>query len=169
MFKKWFGRDKSPCSMGKQVYFIRISIFRRILLGISISFQAIQFLRLFRLFVNLSKRNLDYFPFSSIIFLTLIILKSALEPTNPDLQRKCFTKDFFSAEVLDLCNRLHDLYHHYQDCFIAISMLKYKNYTKFYQILLLLSSDISLNPRPTPNSVSPSFWKYFENNRSQMN
>ena len=38
------------------------------------------------------------FPFFSFIFLTLIILKPALEPTNSDPQsqlRKCFTKDFF--------------------------------------------------------------------------
>ena len=96
----------------------------------------------------------------------MIILKPALESTNSDLQsqlRKCFTKDFFSVEVLDLCYRLHDSYHHYQDCLFAISVLKYKSYSKFYQMLLLLSGDISLNPGPTPNSVSQSFWKPFEN------
>ena len=30
-------------------------------------------------------------------------------------------------------------------------------------MLLLLSGDISLNPGPTPNSVSQSFWEPFEN------
>ena len=30
-------------------------------------------------------------------------------------------------------------------------------------MLLLLSGDISLNPGPTPSSVSQSFWKPFEN------
>ena len=106
------------------------------------------------------------FSFYSVIFLTLIILKLALESTNFDLQSrlgKCFTKDFFSVEVLDLCYRLHDSYHHYQDCFFAISVLKYKSYSKFYQMFLLLSGDISLNPGPTPNSISQSFWKPFEN------
>ena len=29
--------------------------------------------------------------------------------------------------------------------------------------MLLLSGDRSLNPGPTPNSVSQSFWKLFEN------
>ena len=43
------------------------------------------------------------------------------------------------------------------------SVLKYKNYSTFYQMLLLLSGDISLNPGPTPNSISLSFWKPFEN------
>ena len=106
------------------------------------------------------------FPFYSIIFLTLIILKPALESTNSDLQsqlRKCFTKDFFSVEVLDLCYRLHDSYHHYQDCLFAMSVLKYNSYFKFYQMLLLLSGDISLSPGPTPNSISQSFWKPFQN------
>ena len=115
---------------------------------------------------SFKKKSRLNFPFYSIIFLTLIILKPALESTNSDLQsqlRKCFTKDFFSVEVLDLCYRLHDSYHHYQDCLFAISVLKYKSYSKFYQMLLLLSGDISLNPGPTPNSVSQSFWKPFEN------
>ena len=104
------------------------------------------------------------FPFYSIIFLTLIILKPALESTNFDLQsylRKCFTKDLFSfLKVLDLCNRLHDSYNHY---FIVISVLKYKNYSKFYQMLFLLSGDMSLSLGPTPNSAPQSFWKPFEN------
>ena len=94
------------------------------------------------------------------MFLTSIIFKPALKPTISDPQsqlRKCFTKYFFLVEVLDLCNRLHESYHHNQDCFIAISALKYKNYSKFYQMFLLLSGNISLNPHPTPNSVSQSF------------
>ena len=46
-------------------------------------------------FIKKSRLN---FPFYSIIFLTLIILKPALESTNSELQcqlRKCFTKVFF--------------------------------------------------------------------------
>ena len=98
--------------------------------------------------------------FYSLMLLTLIILKPALEPTNSDPQsqlRKCFTRDSFSVEVLHLCDRLHNSYHHYQYCFIAISVLKYKNCSKLYQMLLLLSGDISLNPGRTPNNISQSF------------
>ena len=73
-----------------------------------------------------------------------------------------FYKRFFLVEVVDLCNCQHDPYHHYQDCFIAISVLKDKNYSAFYHILLL-SGDISLNLGPTPNSLSQLFWKPFEN------
>ena len=120
---------------------------------------------------SFKKKSRLNFPFYLIIFLTLTILGPVLQSTKLDLQfqlRKCFRKDFFSVEVLDLCNRLHDSYHHYQDCFIAISVLKYKNYSTFYQMLLLLSGDISVNPGPTTsNSVSLSFWKSFENKSLQ--
>ena len=74
-----------------------------------------------------------------------------------------FHKRLFSVEVLNLCKRLHDSYYYYQDFFIAISVLKYKDYSKFHPMLLLLSGEISLNPGPTLNSVSQSFWKLFEN------
>ena len=80
-------------------------------------------------------------PFYSIIFVTLIISKSALEPANSNLQsqrRKCFTKDFVLVEVLDLWNRLHNSDHHSQDCFIGISVLKYKNYFKFLPIVVII-------------------------------
>ena len=85
--------------------------------------------------------------FNFILGYTIFNTKHFYNIFNTVLQseiRKCFTKNFFSVEVLDLCNRLHDSYHHYQDCFIATSVLKYKNYPKFYQMLLLLSGDIIL-------------------------
>ena len=47
---------------------------------------------------SFKKKSRLNFSFYSIIFLTLIILKPALEPTNSDLQsqlKKCFIKDFF--------------------------------------------------------------------------
>ena len=116
--------------------------------------------RIFTLVLIISKsfkeKSRLNFSFYSFIVLTLVILKPALEPTKSDQQsqlRKYFT--FFSVEVLDLCNRLNDSYYHYQDCFIAIFVLKYKNYTKFYKILLLLSRDISLNPGPAKAFLTP--------------
>ena len=76
---------------------------------------------------SFKKKSPLNFAFYLFIYLTLIILKPVLELTNSDLTSqlwKCFTKYIFSVEVLDLCNRLHDSYHHYQDFFIAISVLK---------------------------------------------
>ena len=63
---------------------------------------------------SFKKKSRLNFSFYSIIFLTLIILKPALESTNSNLQSQ-------------------------------------------------LSLNISLNPGPTPNNVSQSFWKSFEN------
>ena len=89
-------------------------------------------------FKKKSRLNFSFYP---IIFLTLIILRPASESTNSDLQsqlRKCFTKYFFSVEVLGLCYRLRDSCHRYQDCFFAILLLKYKSYSKFYQMLFII-------------------------------
>ena len=83
---------------------------------------------------SFKKKSRLNFPFYSIIFWTLIILKPALESTSSILisqLRKCFAKDFFLVEILELCYRLHDSYHQYQEWFFVISLLKYKNYTKF--------------------------------------
>lgn len=41
--------------------------------------------------------------------------------------------------------------------------LKYKDFSKFYQMLLLLSGNIRLNLAPAPNGVSHYSWKSFEN------
>ena len=112
------------------------------------------------------KKSRLSFPFDTSIILILVILKPSLDPKNSHWKsqlRKYFTKDSFSIEVLDLCYCLHDSYYHYQDCFIAIWILKYKNHSKFYQMLLLLSGDKSINPGPTPNSIFQPFWKPFEN------
>ena len=71
------------------------------------------------------------------MFLTLIVLKPTLEPAVSNAQfqiRECFTKDIFSIEVLGLY--LHDSYNHYQNCFIVISILKYKNYKKILSNVL---------------------------------
>ena len=75
---------------------------------------------------SFKKKSRLNFPSYSIIFLTLIILKPALDSINSNLQsqlRKCLTRDFILVEVHDLCCRLHDSYDHYQDCFFAISLL----------------------------------------------
>ena len=83
---------------------------------------------------SFKKKSRINLSFSSFIFFTLIILKLALEPENSDPEsqlRKCFGKYFFSVEVLDTCNRLHYLYYHFQDYYTTISLIKYRNYSRF--------------------------------------
>ena len=63
------------------------------------------------------------------------------------------TKDFFTVEVVDLCDRLHDSYHHFQDCYTAISALKYKNYPfikGFYYHLLVQILVLHQTAFPSP-------------------
>ena len=62
-------------------------------------------------------------------------------------------KDFFTVEVVDLCDRLHDSYHHFQDCYTAISALKYKNYPfikGFYYHLLVQILVLHQTAFPSP-------------------
>ena len=74
------------------------------------------------------------------------------------------TKEMFHKRFLfGRSSRSMQPFHHYQDSFIATSVLKYKNYSKFYQMFFLLSGGKTLNPVPTPNSLSQSLWKPFEN------
>ena len=50
--------------------------------------------------------------------------------------------------------------------YLAITNLKYKDYNNFYQFLLLLSGDVSLNPGPvqiTP-AVNSNIWKQLNKN-----
>ena len=44
--------------------------------------------------------------------------------------------------------------------FLAVTNLKYKNYTSFYKFLLLLPGDVSLNPGPIQRSpdISSTIW-----------
>ena len=62
-------------------------------------------------------------------------------------------KNFFTVEVVDLCDRLHDSYHHFQDCYTAISALKYKNYPfikGFYYHLLVQILVLHQTAFPSP-------------------
>ena len=54
---------------------------------------------------SFQKKSRLNFSFYSFIFLTLIFLKTALEPTNSDPQsqlKKCLTKNVFLVQVLNL-------------------------------------------------------------------
>ena len=71
--------------------------------------------------------------------------------------------------VMSLCHMLwschyiqHIILHRNFVC-LAISNLKYRNYNSFYQFLLLLSGDVSLNPGPVqiPPPVNVNIWEPF--------
>ena len=60
----------------------------------------------------------------------------------------CVKREFFTIESIDICNSITNIYLRNSLNYFTISRLKYKNHTLFFQHLLLLSGDISLNPGP---------------------
>ena len=65
----------------------------------------------------------------------------------------------FNLETLTSCHHIQHITLHTKNCFLAVTNLKCKNYTKFYN--LLLSRDASLNPGPIQRSrdINSTVWK----------
>ena len=100
--------------------------------------------------------------FLIVIFLLKIQIKDGL-PSNFTSLQKCSTNEFFNLEAITSCHYIqHIILHRYLVC-LAISNLKYRNYNSFYQFLLLLSGDVSLNPGPVQISppVNVNIWEPF--------
>ena len=74
---------------------------------------------------------------------------------------KCPKNDFFNLETLTSCRHIQHITLHKNFVFLAVTNLKYKNYTSFYKFLLLLSGDVSLNPGSVQRSpdISPNIWE----------
>ena len=83
--------------------------------------------------------------FRCIMFL-LTIAKPNLLSKNDILKS---TNEIFTYESTDACNLLHTSHIHNAFVFFALSKFKYRNKDSFFKFLLLLSGDISLNPRPS--------------------
>ena len=64
--------------------------------------------------------------------------------------KSCSKPEFYSSESIKLLENLNNINRNASLAYFAISTLrnKSKHFLKFYQILLLLSGDISLNPGP---------------------
>ena len=80
---------------------------------------------------------------------------------NFSLLQKCPKNDFFNLENLISCRHIQHITLHKNFVFLAVTNLKYKNYTNFYKFLLLLSGEISLNPGPVQRSsdISSTIWE----------
>ena len=80
---------------------------------------------------------------------------------NFSFLQKCQKNDFFNLEVLTSCRHIQHITLHKNFVFLAVTNLKYKNYTNFYKFLLLLSGDVSLNPGPIQRSpdISSTIWE----------
>ena len=85
--------------------------------------------------------------FLIVIFLLKLQIKDGL-PSNFTSLQKCLTNEFFSLETIISCHYIQHIILHRNLVCLAIANLKYRNYNSFYQFLLLLSGDVSLNPGP---------------------
>ena len=90
---------------------------------------------------NCAKR---FFPFAIFSFL-------CFNGTPKTTRLKdCHSSEFFSIELITITNSINEAERHLDFCYFALSKLNFKQNKrlKFYQLLILLSGDISLNPGP---------------------
>ena len=64
------------------------------------------------------------------------------------LYNNCSTNEVFNLETITPCHYIQHLTLHKNLVSLAITNLKYKDYNNFYQFLLRLSGDVSLNSGP---------------------
>ena len=82
-------------------------------------------------------------------------------PFNFISLQKCSANEFFNLETMTSCHYIQHMTLHKNLVCLAITNLKYKDYSNFYQFLLLLSGDLSLNSEPVQISpaVSVNIWE----------
>ena len=118
---------------------------------------------IFRSFSRKQNKCLRLCYFSVFWFL-IVALKFQINKGfhfNFSLLQKCPKNDFFNLETLTSCCHIQHITLHKNFVFLAVTNLKYKNYTNFYKFLLLLSGDVSLNPGPVQRSpdINSTIWQ----------
>ena len=101
--------------------------------------------------------------FLIVIFLLKLQVKDGLSSNFTSLQ-KCSINEFFNLETITSCHYIQHIILHRDLVCLAITNLKYRNCNCFYQFLLLLSGDVSLNPGPVQISppVIVNIWEPFK-------
>ena len=94
---------------------------------------------------NCAKR---FFPFA--VFLFLRFNGTPQHESKNTRLKDCHSSEFFSIELITITNSINKAERHLDFCYFALSKLNFKQNKrlKFYQLLILLSGDISLNPGP---------------------
>ena len=90
--------------------------------------------------------------------MTLLSLK------NKNKLRTCTRSDYFASEFLNICDDFQFSVTRMNSTFYSVSKLKYRNFSSFFHLLILLSGDISLNPGPNPQHKLPCLnkWNIFK-------
>ena len=85
--------------------------------------------------------------FFVVVFLLKFQNKNGFAFNFTSLQ-KCSTNEFFNLKTITSCHYIQHLTLHNKLLDVAITNLKCKIITFFYQFLFLFSGDVSLNPGP---------------------
>ena len=118
--------------------------------------------------------------FLAIFLIVILLLKFQIKdgfPFNFTALQKCSTNEFFNSVTschyiqhiklhITSCHYIQHIKLHQNLVCLAITNLKDKDYNNFYQFLLLLSGDVSLNPGPVLISlaVSVNIWEPLNRN-----
>ena len=103
----------------------------------------------FRYFNRKRKEHLKL-CYLAIFLIAIILLKFQIKdgiPFNFTSLQKCSTNEFFNLETITSCHYIQHITLHQNLVCLAVTNLKYKDYNNFFQFLLLLSGDVSLNLR----------------------
>ena len=90
----------------------------------------------------------QFLPF--VIFFFVCFNDSPPHEAKDARLKDCHNSNFFSIELIKIINSINSAERHLDVCYFALSKLNFKKnkHMKFYQLLILLSGDISLNPGP---------------------
>ena len=112
-----------------------------------------------------SRRNIKLRPLAILTVSVLHFLHKHIKtPDHNEAKGSCRKHEFFTFDYIDTCENIQSLGTELTINHFSISKLKYKNLNSFSQ-LLLLSGDISLNPRPIHQGTLQYFdeWNVFKN------
>ena len=81
--------------------------------------------------------------------ITFVLLKYKNSSDFFNEVRTCTRSEFFAFEFINMCNDFQFLATRMNSTFYSVSKLKYSNLNSYFHLLILCSSDISLDPGPT--------------------
>ena len=128
------------------------------------AFFLVIFFVIFRIF-NRKRRKYLKLCYLAMFLIVIFLLKLQIKkwlPSNFTSLQKCSTNEFFNLETITSCHYIQHIILQRNLVCLAIT-LKYRNYNSFYQFLLLLSGDVSLNPGLVQISspVNVNIWEPF--------
>ena len=108
---------------------------------------------IFVIFRAFNRKRREYLKLCYLVLFLIVIfhLKFQIKDWFPFIftsLQNCSTNDFFNLETVTSCHYMQHITLHKSLVCLAVTNLKYKDYNNFYQFLLLLLGDVSLNPGP---------------------